>query len=85
MQCALDTQNLSPPFPITRKWEVLRVLFWLPLLENRDCSIYCSEYSGGYGVGVRGWGLGGGGYGVGVRGWGLGGVGVRGWGLGGGG
>jgi hypothetical protein len=36
MQCALDTQNLSRPFPITWKWGVSRVLFWLPLLENRD-------------------------------------------------
>jgi hypothetical protein len=36
MQCALDTQNLSRPFPITWKWALSRVLFWLPLLENRD-------------------------------------------------
>ena len=35
MQWALDTHNLSPPFPITWKWAVSRVVFWLPLVENR--------------------------------------------------
>ena len=52
MQCALYTQNLSPPFPITLiKMGSVTCLFWLPLLaqvgvvrtvQNCHVTVFCS-------------------------------------------
>jgi hypothetical protein len=50
MQCALGTQNLSPPFPIMWKWAVSRVCSGCPYLkigvvrtvQNSHVTLFCS-------------------------------------------